>query len=99
MGHDLTKVVVSKQLNAINGAPVALSATKLPVKVLILRSELGSSAVYETDDVARVFATAGKIGSGGSLTIDVGVHKEIDLAKTFVQTSGAAVKLHVMALD
>ena len=97
MGHKLTEFAVSKQLDSINGAPVALSGTKHPVKVLILRSELGSTAV--DSDSGLVFATAGKIGSGGTLTIDVGVHNEIDLAEVYVQTSGAAVKLHVLALD
>jgi hypothetical protein len=91
------KFAVSKQLTNINGAPVALSATPYPVKILILRSYLGLTAV--DSDASLVYATAGKIGSGGVLVIESGVHKEIDLAETYVQTSATAVQLHVLALD
>lgn len=99
MSHLKMKVAISKQLTSINAAAVALSDTYYPVKILILRSELGSTALYETDDEIRNFATTGKIASGGSITVEVGQHDEIDLAKTYVQTSVAAAKLHVLAFD
>ena len=90
------KFAKSEVLTAINGAPVALSPTQYKVKTLILRSELGLTAI---DSDSLTYATAAKIGSGGVLSINAAAHGEIDLAKTFVQTSASVVKLHVMALD
>ncbi len=91
------KIVASKQI-AAPAVPAPLSPTRLPVKEIIIRTEVGPIAV---GDSTVVFATGAQVAKDGSRTFsaaDLDV-AELDLNKIYVVGTVPAGIIHWWALD